>query len=216
MSSYLIDVTKAAILAYPNMHIIRGEDDRIIALCPLYDEKVCEGQFSFAPIVERALNSTPPVISVKVMRLSDGRADYFVSICAGDREVTPHVFREEYKAAYHVALYQWLLNDGPRPDLMAFGPDEWPAQSTVEADSENLRGIQTAAINYIAAVNGEPEKDGWDTEDGKEAPGAERFASDWSWREYDVKKQKAFDDLRAAVAGSRAGSPTETIGGDHE
>lgn len=82
------------------------------------------------PILE-ALKRPVPVVSLKTMQLSDDRADYFVSIRVGDREVTPHVFCEEYKAAYHVALYDWLLNGvGEEPDVVEFGPDDWPAQST--------------------------------------------------------------------------------------
>lgn len=69
-----------------------------------------------------------PVVSIKKMRKSGDDADYFVSIKVGDREVTPHVFTEEYKAAYHVALYDWLLTGGEKPDLMAFGPNDWPAR----------------------------------------------------------------------------------------
>lgn len=73
--------------------------------------------------------SDGPVVSLKPMQLSGGRTDYFVSIAVGDREVTPHVFREEYKAAYHVALYDWLLNgSGEEPDVMDFGPGDWPAR----------------------------------------------------------------------------------------
>ncbi len=68
------------------------------------------------------------------------------------------------------------------------------------APQAHLRAIADAAQAYVESVNGEPEKDCWDTEDGKEAPGAHRFASDWAWQEYDVKKQKAFDALRAALA----------------
>lgn len=60
--------------------------------------------------------------------------------------------------------------------------------------------VVEAARRYVDAVNGEPEKDCWDTEDGKEAPGAARFASDWAWQEYDAKKQAAFDALRAALS----------------
>jgi len=67
-----------------------------------------------------------------------------------------------------------------------------------------LQAIKVAASAYVASVNGEPEKDCWDTEDGKEAPGALRFASDWAWQEYDIKKQKAFDDLRAALSAPEA------------
>jgi hypothetical protein len=73
-----------------------------------------------------------PVVSIKKMRKSGDEADYFVSIRVGDRDVTPHRFTEEYKAAYHVALYDWLLNGGDEPDLMAFGPEDWPAVKMIE------------------------------------------------------------------------------------
>lgn len=62
-----------------------------------------------------------------------------------------------------------------------------------------LRAIAKAAREYVDAVNGEPEKDCWDTEDGKEAPRAEKFASDWAWQQYDDAKQKAFDNLCATI-----------------
>lgn len=74
------------------------------------------------------------VVSIKPMKLSDGRTDYYVSIKVGDRDVTPHVFREEYKAAYHVALYDWLLNGaGEEPSPVDFGPEDWPARKMPEA-----------------------------------------------------------------------------------
>jgi hypothetical protein len=70
-----------------------------------------------------------PQVSLKRMGLSDGRTDYFVMIKVGDREVSPHVFRDEYKAAYHVALYDWLLTGrGEKPEIVAFGPHDWPAR----------------------------------------------------------------------------------------
>jgi hypothetical protein len=71
----------------------------------------------------------PPKVSIEPMYLSGDRVDYFVAIRVGDRVVTPHVFREEYKAAYHVALYDWLLNgNGEEPDCVEFSPDDWPAR----------------------------------------------------------------------------------------
>ncbi|QQO30761.1 hypothetical protein JJC00_18935 [Bradyrhizobium diazoefficiens] len=70
-----------------------------------------------------------PIVSIKPMRLADGRTDYWVSIKVGEKDVTPHVFRGEYKAAYHVALYDWLLNGiGEEPDCVEFGPNDWPAR----------------------------------------------------------------------------------------
>lgn len=85
-----------------------------------------------------------PVIAVQTMRLSDGRADYYVSIKVGDRQVHPHVFRDEFKAAYHVALYEWLLNGGHKPDLLAFDEGDWPAQATelVGADPAQIKTLE--------------------------------------------------------------------------
>lgn len=78
-----------------------------------------------------------PQVSLKRMGLSDGRTDYFVMIKVGDREVSPHVFRDEYKAAYHVALYDWLLTGrGNEPEIVAFGPHDWPARSIHPAQCE--------------------------------------------------------------------------------
>jgi hypothetical protein len=67
-----------------------------------------------------------PVIRVKAMRLSDGRSDYFVSIKVGDREITPFVFKEEYKAAYEAANFNWLLNGADEPYILDYGPEEFP------------------------------------------------------------------------------------------
>jgi hypothetical protein len=70
-----------------------------------------------------------PHVSIQSMGLSGGRTDYFVQIKVGERAVTPHVFREEYKAAYHVALYDWLLNGvGEEPNCVEFRPEDWPAR----------------------------------------------------------------------------------------
>jgi hypothetical protein len=86
------------------------------------------------------------VVSIKPMALSDGRTDYFVSIKVGDRDVTPHVFREEYKAAYHVALYDWLLNgSGEEPDCVAFGPNDWPAKRTSQSGNSRRELIEQEA-----------------------------------------------------------------------
>lgn len=74
-----------------------------------------------------------PAVSVQEMRLSDGRSDFYVAIRCGDREVTPHVFRERFKAEYHVALYDWLLNGGDEPNVIEFNENDWPAKHKVTA-----------------------------------------------------------------------------------
>lgn len=93
------------------------------------------------PVAE---TSCKPTINVQTMRLSDGRADYYVSIKVGDRQVHPHVFRDEFKAAYHVALYEWLLNGGHKPDLLSFDEGDWPAQATelVGADPAQIKTLE--------------------------------------------------------------------------
>jgi hypothetical protein len=104
---------------------------------------------AFAGAVMKDNTSSPeasakPVVAVQTMRLSDGRADYYVSIKVGERHVHPHVFKEEYKAAYHVALYDWLLNGGTEPELLDFDEGDWPAQTTVlvGADPAELKVLQ--------------------------------------------------------------------------
>lgn len=90
----------------------------------------------FAP--QPSVPAQAPKVTIKPMELSGGRTEYFVSIQVGDREVTPHVFREEFKAAYHVALYYWLLNgSGEEPDIIEFGPHDWPARAVPRIDITN-------------------------------------------------------------------------------
>lgn len=79
--------------------------------------------------IDRLRRELEPVeVSIKPMRLSDDRCDYFVSFKHGGREVTPHVFRERFKAEYHVALYRWLFGQGVEPGLLEFREGEWPAR----------------------------------------------------------------------------------------
>jgi len=96
-----------------------------------------------------------PVVSIQPMALSGGRTDYFVSIKIGDREVTPHVFREEYKAAYHVALYDWLLNGGEEPDLMAFDENDWPARKPTPVAVAEWRPVVGFEDSYEVSSEGD-------------------------------------------------------------
>lgn len=107
---------------------------------------------------------------------------------AASRGKSPHLLRPSEVERCE----EYLRSPAPRSTFQR-------VSNAVETEFAQLRTIKKAAIAYVDAVNGEPEKDCWDTPDGKEAPGADRFASDWSWREYDAKKQKAFDALRQAL-----------------
>lgn len=66
-------------------------------------------------------------------------------------------------------------------------------------DLDQLLAVRNAARAYVDSVSGDPERDIWDTEDGKFQEGAQRTSSDWAWKAYDDAKQKAFDNLRAAL-----------------
>lgn len=56
---YLIDTTKAMMAAHPGAHVITDSHagGAIVALCPITEgnEPICEGDYSFAPLVQRAL-----------------------------------------------------------------------------------------------------------------------------------------------------------------
>ncbi|MBY3157212.1 hypothetical protein HFO56_33345 [Rhizobium laguerreae] len=123
------------------------EESRVLGAIEAYKRQ------AFAGIVVRekspgSQEQFSPVVAVQTMRLSDGRSDHYVSIKVGDRQVHPHVFRDEYKAAYHVALYDWLLNDGTEPDLLAFDDGDWPAQTTVlvGADPAEIKVLQDRVV----------------------------------------------------------------------
>lgn len=62
-----------------------------------------------------------PTACVGEMQTSSG-ADYYVCVKVGDREITPHMFKERWKAEYEVAEWLWLFNGGDKPDLLAYGP----------------------------------------------------------------------------------------------
>lgn len=65
--------------------------------------------------------------------------------------------------------------------------------------------VTEAARRYLAAIDSEPEKDIWDTWDGKPAEGASRSASDWSWADHGRKVEICLSDLRAALATAAEG-----------
>ncbi len=92
---------------------------------------------------EKQVNgAVAPLVQVKPLQLSDGRKDYFVSIQVGDREITPYVFQEEYKAAYEAASFDWLLNGAEEPSIADYGPEGFPEYErskprVVASDAEN-------------------------------------------------------------------------------
>ncbi|RWF33748.1 hypothetical protein [Mesorhizobium sp.] len=94
-------------------------------------------------------------VSIKPMRMCDGRCDYFVSFKHGDREVTPHVFRERYKAEYHVALYKWLFGQGDKPHLLDFFDGEWPAREYTAEELQAFAALsETVTFGKLADAFG--------------------------------------------------------------
>lgn len=101
---------------------------------------------TFEAGIERGLRAAAEFVEEKMvkvsigrMKLSDGRTDYFVVFECDGRRVTPHVFREEYKAAYHVALYEWMLNGGEEPGILDFDEKDFPAQNVIELTVQKPR-----------------------------------------------------------------------------
>lgn len=49
--------------------------------------------------------------------------EYWVVISCKGKEITPHVFESErYKAEYHAAEYDHVLNGFPAPDILDYSP----------------------------------------------------------------------------------------------
>ena len=94
-----------------------------------------------------ALADTPPfgraaegiAVDIQTMNLSDGRVDYFVRIKCGDREVTPYVFRERYKAEYEAAHFAWIFGlRADAPDLMVYDEASHPSAPTPPASAGDV------------------------------------------------------------------------------
>lgn len=93
-----------------------------------------------------------PVVDIQTMSLSGDRKDYFVRITVGDKSVTPHVFREKFKAEYHVQLYNWLFTgEGEEPEVMAFGPGDWPAR-TLSPQEKITEVLEEARSEIVLAI----------------------------------------------------------------
>ncbi|TPN11669.1 hypothetical protein [Mesorhizobium sp. B2-1-2] len=136
---------------------------RIASLRYAEDADVYDTLEEALSIADTALASLSPLpapgeateVSIKPMHLSDDRCDYFVSFKHGSREVTPHVFRERFKAEYHVALYRWLFGHGDKPAIMDFDEGDWPAREYTAEEQRAFAALSTPAAGVLAV------KDGW-------------------------------------------------------
>lgn len=157
----------------------------------------------------RAEGAYVSVREMKVSQRPDGStADFFVSIKVGDREVTPHVFRERFKAEYHVALYDWLLNGGDEPELMAFREDEWPARKLgpelAASPSSPSSGVRVKALEWRELTD--------DRGDGTREPNGD-WEAETALSIYQVEMIPVGDTL--TVWGLTYGIGHAYIGGDH-
>ena len=59
--------------------------------------------------------------TVSPMKTSAG-TDFYVHLRCGDRTITPHMFKEEWKADYEVAEWKWFFGQAEKPDILAYGP----------------------------------------------------------------------------------------------
>jgi hypothetical protein len=73
----VIDCTEKTMSAHPGHHVLRNSAGAIIALCPLFDRPVCEEQFSYAPLVQRAVNEYAEMLDLlsKVYEALDGEEE---------------------------------------------------------------------------------------------------------------------------------------------
>lgn len=110
----------------------------------LAERKAAE-QARYERAIRSALEEEAQVdISIKPMKLSDGRVDHYVSFRCGARELTPHKFREQFKAEYHVAIYRWLFGQCEKPDLIAFDKSEWPAREYTAEEQQAFAALCVA------------------------------------------------------------------------
>ncbi|RWB67614.1 hypothetical protein [Mesorhizobium sp.] len=108
------------------------------------DFRLAHDRSVYEEMASIAIEATATEVSIKPMRLSDDRTDYFVSFKHGEREVTPHVFRERFKAEYHVALYRWLFGQtDEEPEVLAFSAGEWPARTYTAEEREAFDAMAT-------------------------------------------------------------------------
>ena len=60
----IIDVTKKTFAAFgTGQHVIWDARGNVFALCPIFAEPVCEGQYSYAPLVQTAVNERPALLA---------------------------------------------------------------------------------------------------------------------------------------------------------
>jgi hypothetical protein len=102
-------------------------------------------------------------VDVREMKTSAG-SDFYVCVSVGDRYLTPNMYREKWKADFDAAEWSSLLTGSPRPDILAYTPENtapagnvggetghWSADEIMEATAA-LRGETTPHPDEPVAV----------------------------------------------------------------
>ncbi|EHK56853.1 hypothetical protein [Allomesorhizobium alhagi] len=74
----------------------------------------------------------PVVCRVLEYRHSSGFPDYYVSVERNGKSLTPYKSKSKGRVEYSVAEWEWLLNDGPKPDILTYD-DTIPSDATPPA-----------------------------------------------------------------------------------
>lgn len=70
--------------------------------------------------------ATPPAeikVSLLTMQHSSGFPDYFAQVRVENRTLEFFMSKSKGRTEYHVAELEWLFNNAPKPDILAFDAD---------------------------------------------------------------------------------------------
>lgn len=87
-------------------------------------------------------------VDVATMRASNG-TDYYVRIACDGREVTPHCFKERWKAEYEAAHYAWIFGlRADEPSILAFDPESHP--NAPDSPLTGPAGVEEMDLRHVA------------------------------------------------------------------
>jgi len=70
----VIDSTEVTFAKFNNQQVIRTADGDVFALCPILGEPLPDGQFSYAPQIQRAVNLHDDLVAAARARAALARA----------------------------------------------------------------------------------------------------------------------------------------------
>lgn len=105
---------------------------------------------------------------------------------------TPHIWITAPTSSGVAKIETCDYNDGQGEKLT----DEDFANAHLIAAAPDLH---SAVADYLSAIDAEPEKDIWDTWDGKPADGAQKTSSDAAWADHGQRIEDSISKLRDAL-----------------